>query len=173
MEDSQPNQTTPHPAYVARQAIVNWVSERNPSWAWFATLTFRTPTRDSLTAASRLKSWLSGFTGRRSTRRDTSRHPVSSILWSAERHLSGSVHIHALLEGWGEQWLPHCKDCQGDPPHRIPWKGLNESWFHHHGIARFRAYDDSIGCGGIAYVVKYVVSDACVDWSWWEQGKDY
>lgn len=157
-------------AETRRRDLVCWIQRRNPRWTWFATLTFRTPTRHSHIASSRLRSWLTRS-------RIPSAASCKSLLWSAERHVNGSVHLHALLECSLVQLSLLDNPLPADPGSSAlrswSYQELNDDWYHHHGIARFHPFDEERACGGITYVVKYVMSESCIDWNWWFKGKDW
>jgi hypothetical protein len=131
---------------------------------WFATMTFRNVKTTALGASSALRLWLSTYN------RHNPSDPCRSLVWSAELQQRGTAHIHALLVGMQSHSFGHCEKCTKEGPlYRI----LKESWYHHHGLARFRPYDDSVGAGGMAYVLKYILSDSCEEWGLWENGKDF
>jgi len=139
--------------------MVQWLTKQPWKWDLFATFTFRTPTSRDLTARSRLNSWLSRFA------EVPLLNPVRWCLWSAERHSTGNVHIHALLECTGNTSWQHCKRCNHVFAHGRPlWSALKESWYVHHGIARVYPFDPTRQIGGVNYVVWYILSEESVDW---------
>lgn len=140
-------------------------------WTWFATLTFRKPTpmHRAHCAWDRLRRWLSSLAWF-----PLEDSPCSLLLWSVEPHETGNAHIHALLAHTHETSVAHCARCRNAD--RRLWKRLNESWYKHHGIARFRPYDSGLAFGAERYVVKYVLDNRWgdqVDWGVWEHGIDY
>lgn len=150
----------------ARRELTEWAEKLDPDWAWFTTLTFRRPTSCPMTAAQRLKSWLSRFR--------KGRQPFMSALWSAEPHGTGAVHIHALLGSTGRPCSEHCRACRSVFwQHDRAFKRLNECWFHHHGIARWRRFNPAMRFGAVAYVTKYVLSEDMLDWGFWTKGVDF
>lgn len=132
---------------------------------WFATLTFKRPQTTTLIAGSTLRSWL------RKLNRRNPESRVSAVCWSVELQRRGTAHIHALMAGGRSPLHGHCDHCLTSDLR--PFYILNESWWHHHGMARFRPYDDERGGGCAAYVLKYILSDECEDWGLWDAGKDY
>lgn len=151
----------------SRRELITWASKLSNKWAYYVTLTFRNPTTRPDTAVLCLKSWLSRF------KRGYS--PFSSLLWSVEPQKRGTAHIHALLESTGIPFTEHCNHCNEAISSHLhkQYKALNESWWTHYGMARFKIYDEKLKFGSIAYVTKYVLSDECEDWGLWEIGKDF
>ena len=134
---------------------------------WFATMTFRNARATAQGVPSALKSWLRLLNQRNPESRCT------SVCWSVELQKRGTAHIHALLAGGRQMSHGHCNRCIAELPCRSDgYRILKESWFHHFGIARFQPYDDSIGRGGMTYVLKYILSDECEGWGLWEAGKE-
>lgn len=134
---------------------------------WFLSLTFRDQTQSANVATARFRCWLSTWS--RSAQLD----PFQFLLWSAEKHRMGSVHIHALSVGPVHALFPHCDRCRRASERSETYQRLKESWAMHHGWARFFPYRDDIGRGGIAYVAKYILHPLCLEWGIWENGKDY
>jgi hypothetical protein len=134
---------------------------------WFISLTFRDQTDSAMTGRARFKCWLSTWS------RSAELDPFRFLLWSAEKHRMGSVHIHALSVGPVHASFPHCVKCRNASSRSEAYQRLKESWAIHHGWARFFPYRDDIGRGGMAYVAKYILSPACLDWDIWHNGKDY
>jgi len=135
---------------------------------WFVTLTFRNPKTTSQGAPSALKLWLSRY---------NQRNPLGRfrlVCWSVELQRRGTAHIHALMAGGQQISNGHCDKCiAGLSCRSEPYQVHKESWNHHHGFSRWYPYDDSIGCGGVTYVLKYILSDECEGWGLWEAGKDF
>jgi len=130
---------------------------------WFATMTFRNPKVTAQGAVASFQRWLSCYRRRQPD-------VFQCLVWSVERQRRGTAHIHAILVGSPCPSSAHCARCKVESK---PYRTLNESWFRHWGIARWRRYDDSIGNGGLTYVTKYVLSEECEDWGLWEAGKDF
>lgn len=150
----------------ARRELISWAKRLSQEWAWFATMTFSRQTKSTLTAVRRWRSWLSAF--------PKGQQPFRSVLWSAEGHNTGAVHIHALLASTGRPSQEHCGSCRAVWSRAAPeWWHLKESWYYHHGIARFYPFDATRGFGAVGYVTKYILSDDMLDWDFWECGKDF
>ena len=135
----------------------------NLPWTFFLTLTFRhsIPAHHAITAGQRLTSWCSRWVGRERGRSGL----FKLLLWSAESHSTGAVHLHALSVTTPAASLKHCSRCQPRISSlREPWRKLKESWFQHHGIARVRPYDARLRFGAERYVIKYILHEACLDW---------
>lgn len=142
------------------------------SWKWFATMTFRAnlPMHRAHIAWERLRVWLSTP----AWRNQGGRAPFTRLLWCVEPHETGYAHIHALLASTQTVYSRHCRRC-GIKDQRS-FKQFNESWFYHHGIARFRPYDPSLRFGALRYIVKYVLDERRGDdvvWGIWDAGIDY
>lgn len=153
-----------------RQAIVETVRKffQGDQPDWFASMTFRRAETTALIAVSTLRSWLSQVA------RHNSAHRFRLVLWSVEAQRRGTAHLHALLAGGRTASTGHCARCDpplsSRPPSYRVWK---ESWYYHHGLARFLPYDVDLGAGGATYVCKYILSDECEDWGLWEAGEDF
>ena len=153
--------------------LAEWASKLDRAvagtWRWFATLTFRKDIESHRAhlAVSRLKCWLSAW--------KDSRQPFTSVLWSAEPHNRGTVHIHALLTSTTEMYETHCKRCKLDPGTSFgpDWRRLNNSWYLHNGIGRFWPYDKKYQMGAERYVTKYCLKPDCLDWNFWEHRVDF
>jgi len=138
---------------------------RKPTW--FLTWTFRDQTDNPTVAVARLKCWLSTWN------RHSALDPFRSLLWSAERHVMGSVHIHALSVGPEQALLPHCRRCENASSRQQAFQRLKESWAIHHGWCRCFPYRDDIGRGGMTYVAKYILDPRCLDWGIWYESEDF
>lgn len=135
-------------------------------WTWFLTSTFRhpIPPHHALTASRRLTTWSKAWHGTSSARGSTFR----LLLWSAESHKSGNVHLHALSVCTPGAFLKHCPRCQDRVSSlRTDWRKLKESLYIHHGLARVYRYDPTLTCGAVGYVLKYILSRNCLDWGVW------
>lgn len=169
-----------------RDALLSWAAKLDPTWSFVVTLTFRhaIPSRNALTAGLKFARWASGW-----------RNPVLQrglfrcSLWSAEGHLTGNVHIHALSACTPLASVEHmrstrpqasrpwrsCLTCESsralggvnpdDSPGEQPlWRRLKESWFVHHGIARVYPYNPTLRFGAERYITKYILDEKCLDW---------
>lgn len=158
----------------ARDAILRWAQglekdltpllPRSNGWSYFGTMTFRRgiPSYHALSASARLLTWCSRW---RVAAPRTAKPLFRLLLWSAEGHASGNVHLHALSACIHSMSPAHCGRCTGSSsPHDPPWRILKESWYTHHGIARVRPYDAQLGGGAEGYVLKYVLKETCLDW---------
>lgn len=88
------------------------------------------------------------------------------LLWSAEAHSMGNVHLHALSVCTPGALQRHCPRCQDVSSRRDKpdWWHLKESWWMHYGKAVVRPYDPSLKFGAERYVTKYVLDENCLDW---------
>lgn len=149
----------------ARRALASWAS-RHPTfkddWKFFATLTFRKPIWQDTVAASCLRSFVLAM--------PRSQRP-SFVLWAAQPHVSGSVHLHALWGTSKRPFAPSCGTCSSGSSRwarRCPtWRCLNESWFGRFGIARFRPFDPSLSKGAASYVARYCMKETSMEWGLW------
>ena len=156
-----------------RQQLLTWASELDRSltpltpgnlqWTFFLTLTFRypIPTHLAMNAGQKLHRWSSAWRVALGARTPFFR----LLLWSAEGHATGNVHLHALSVTTPAVSPRHCRRCRGIvSSHRELWRKLKESWFLHYGIARIRPYDPSLNFGAARYITKYVLDESCLDW---------
>ena len=176
-----------------RKELVEWARTLTAGWSFYATLTFRPekcrrcPDRNPSqgcpipkdkrlphlmpcahrrdrtlsvqTAVQRFKSWL--YQRDKSAREGFWR----GVLWSVEPHQTGAPHIHALFERTPEPMTGHCRSCADGIRFSEPeWKQWNESWYYHHGIARFYVFDPARGFGAENYVLKSILSENMLDW---------
>lgn len=149
----------------ARREVVEWIASMTEPWAWFVTLTFRNRQTSVQGAKVRLLQWLSKF--------PVGEKPFGRVVFSVEKQFEGTAHIHALMTETSRPLSAHCERCSASSKLTDPrWRRLKESWFFHAGIARFLPYRDDIGRGGIAYVMKYILSDECEDWGILDLGKE-
>lgn len=160
-----------------RDALVEWASALDREWSLFLTLTFRpdrkVPPHHALTAGQRFVRWCSAW-------RDPilGRPLFRCSLWSAESHLTGDVHLHAISACTPLTSVEHmrepptrgvssprpCRVCSHLTSDAPLWRRLKESWFAHYGIARIYPYDARYRLGAEGYVVKYVLDEKCLDW---------
>lgn len=161
-----------------RDALVGWAASLDREWSLFLTLTFRpekrVPQHHAITAGQRFVRWCSAW-----------RDPILGVplfrcsLWSAESHLTGDVHIHAISACTPLTSVAHmrtsretvassgprsCRVCDRGALDDPLWLRLKESWFAHYGIARIYPYDAKYRFGAEGYVVKYVLDEKCLDW---------
>lgn len=162
-----------------RQEVIRWASTLdsqstplvpgNLRWTHFLTLTFARsiPTHHAHHAGRLLNRWLTGWRGCECQGARGFRL-FRFTLWSAEGHLTGNVHLHALSVISPAPSVTHCRRCHivaSSVSRSWPlWKLLKESWFIHHGIARVFPYDERLTCGAEGYVTKYVLDEKCLDW---------
>ena len=100
-------------------------------------------------------------------------------LWSAESHLTGDVHLHAISACTPLTSVEHttpwtrrgsssrrrsCATCGEVATDGPLWRRLKESWYAHHGIARIYPYDPAYRLGAEGYVLKYILKETCLDW---------
>lgn len=144
------------------RTILAWAAKlKGKEWTIFGTFTFRRPipARHAVSAVRLWTSWLrrmSGTGGEASCR---------CALWSAEAHVNGNVHIHALLEFTPSAYWTHCEECAASFHPKGPfWRVMKESWYFHRGIARCTPYNPALCFGAERYVVKYVLKENCLDW---------
>jgi len=86
------------------------------------------------------------------------------LLWSAEEHATGNVHLHALSVTTPAVWLLHAKKSPGIESSSRDWSVLKENWYAKWGIARIFPYDPRLKFGAERYVTKYVLAETCLDW---------
>lgn len=163
-------------AVAIRSTLTEWAASLDREWSLFMTMTFRrdVPRHHAMTAGSRFVRWCSAW-----------RDPVLGtplfrcLLWSAEEHLTGSVHLHAIsactpltsVEHMRRSSRPDasfprprpCRTCAGVTDGPL-WRRLKESWFAHWGIARIYPYDPQYRLGAERYVIKYILDEKCLDW---------
>lgn len=154
----------------AKQAVrnrtesVDWFAkldrQMKGQWSYFLTMTFREaiPRHLSHIASSKLISFCSAW-----ATLSGGKH-FKFLLWSAEEHMTGSVHLHALSVNSREPIQRHCEKCLRALSCGPEWKILKESWFMHHGIARVFPYKPELRFGAERYVTKYVLDEKCLDW---------
>ena len=132
-------------------------------WTFFLSLTFRhsIPGHLAMNAGQRLVRWCSAWRPASGARTPLFR----LLLWSAEGHVTGNVHLHALSVTTPAVSPTHCRRCRDKVSSLFAsWQKLKESWFLHHGIARIRPYNPSLNFGAARYVTKYVLDESCLDW---------
>lgn len=117
------------------------------------------PRHHAMSAGARFLGWLSRW--RRCVPTES---PWQLVLWSAEEHLSGNVHIHALSVCTPEVLWWHCRECRRALSRSPNWRVLKESWWTHYGKAQVRPYDPAYRFGAERYVTKYVLGDKNLDW---------
>lgn len=145
-------------------------------WSFLMHLTFRNPipNHHAMTAGAHLNSWCSGW---RTPAKDCA---FRLLLWSAESHILGNVHLHALSvctpldfaehmrlrrSRGRESWSRECGPCSQRAVAEGPdWRRLKESWYVHHGIARVFPFDPRYRFGAERYVTKYILDEKCLDW---------
>ena len=145
-------------------------------WSFLMHLTFRNPipNHHAMTAGAHLNFWCSGW---RTLQKDCM---FRLLLWSAESHILGNVHLHALSvctpldfaehmrlrrSRGRESWSRECGPCSQRAVAEGPdWRRLKESWYVHHGIARVYPFDPRFRFGAERYVVKYILDEKCLDW---------
>lgn len=161
-----------------RQALVEWAKTLTPEWTFLHHHTFRTPIPPyhAMSAGAALNRWCSGLLPTATAGRSIFR----LLLWSAEGHLTGNVHLHALSVCTPVTSFVHmqprprpsndaarrrCCGCDQRAISEGPmWRRLKESWYHHHGIARIHPYDPKYAFGAERYVIKYILDERCLDW---------
>lgn len=131
-------------------------------WTYFHTHTFRPqrsiPRHKYLTAGPRLIRWCSGWSTL------TGAHKFRLLLWSAEEHKSGLVHLHALSACSPDPLQRHCDECLTTLRLSPEWRTLKESWWLHWGKAKIEPYNPALRFGAERYVTKYVLDEQCLDW---------
>lgn len=171
---------------IRQQELIAWASALSGTWDFFATMTFRHP-QTPMDATMKLRSWISSFPAKGKR--------LLQCLYAVEAHQSGNAHIHALLAFSSRPLIGHCRRCaheddgscrrvqvtcldkdfstyqramsHGASVNDPLWKQLNESWFCHFGMARFRPYDATLKFGAVAYVMKYVFKNAdLMEWGY-------
>jgi hypothetical protein len=173
---------------IQQRQTVEWAATLQVRWTYYATMTFRRPQTPE-DAVMKLRSWIACF--------QTARPFVREILYSVEPHKTGAAHIHALLATSPSPFARHCPRCdhaQNSSCHRVKlskvdedgevvrysaphgstkwdpeWRRLNESWFCHFGLARFRQYDAGLKFGAVAYVLKYLFKSDLMEWGYWDE----
>jgi len=156
----------------ARHATAAWATnpshltrfmKEDPPWTWFMTMTFRPPGLPphlAMSAGQRLTRWCSAWRTFRGGREETL---FRCLLWSAEEHKTGLVHLHALSVTTPGALPTHCPRCHESSANPL-WKTLKESWWQHWGISRVFPYNPKLAFGAEAYVTKYILKPTCLDW---------
>jgi len=124
-----------------------WLAGRDWSWSHFGTFTFsKTPGKRAI---SHFDAYLRDMAGLFRLDRF-----VGFVSMEIGPH-RGREHLHALLEAHG---VAACT--------------LEREWENRYGFARIRPYNPQMG--GIKYVCKYVLKDACnaADWRLYTYGAD-
>jgi len=157
----------------ARHATATWATDpsrltrftkESPSWTWFLTATYRKAIKPHLAhiAGKRFVTWCSAwraFLGGRET------GVFRLLLWSAESHMTGDVHVHALSVCTPLDYATHCPNCQGRiESSRKEYQKLKESHWLDHGKMVARRYDPALKFGAEQYVTKYILKPTCLDW---------
>lgn len=152
-----------------RQEMIAWASNLdrnltplipdNQGWTFFETLTFRNaiPPHHAMSAARLMWRWKSAW-------RQSGVGLFRLLLWSAEGHVTGNVHLHALSVCTPGASPRHCRRCRSSEVYAETWRRLKESWYIHYGIARIYPYDPTLRTGAAGYVAKYVLDENCLDW---------
>lgn len=155
---------------IRRTLQIAWFAtlDKQSPWTMFTTMTFRpesrVPRHHAATAGLRFQSWLSRW--RSGWHLKPSVHQL--VLWSAEEHKSGDVHLHALWAHTRGRSQLHCARCKSQLSDEEPdWRVFKDSWFIHWGIGRFYPYDEKMRFGAERYVVKYILDERCLDWGIW------
>lgn len=154
----------------ARDKMVEWasrldrmISRGSSSWTYFHTHTFRPDKslqrHQALSAGPRLVSWCAKWASTL-----VGSVPFRLLLWSAEEHQTGLVHLHALSVVMVKALQRHCDSCSKTLALSPEWRMLKESWWVHWGKAMIRPYDPSLKFGAERYVTKYVLDEKCLDW---------
>lgn len=154
-----------------RQEMISWACQldsqvvKGRSWTFLMHMTFRNPIprHHALTAGQHFRRWCSGWRWG-----SVGGKPIKAfhlLLWSAEEHQTGAVHLHALSVTTLGVSPKHCPRCQGRVSSQSTnWRKLKEAWFKHFGIARIFPYDPKYQFGAERYVTKYVLDESCLDW---------
>lgn len=158
-----------------RQELIAWAGQldkqRNPllprqgEWTFFLTMTFRNsiPRHHAMSAGRNLLRWCSAW--RTECPGGKGSKLFRLLLWSAEEHQTGAVHLHALSVTTPAVSPTHCRRCHEKVSSLSNvWRKLKESWFHHYGISRVYPYNPALRFGAERYVVKYVLAETCLDW---------
>jgi len=177
--------------------LVEWAATLSDRWCYFATLTFR-HVQDPMSAVMKLRSWVAGFRGPRDyisrclycvEPHDSGAGHIHLLCETSHRPFIGHCkrcahpdddtchrvqltcvckkdnHPKGLKTGEiYKRSAPH--GASGSDP---VWKHLNESWFCHFGLARFRPYDPALKFGAVAYVVKYLFKTDLMEWGYWDE----
>jgi hypothetical protein len=160
-----------------RHAMIEWASTLDKQirgkWTFFHTHTFGTythpvtkvttgrpaiPRHNAMNAGALLTQWCSRW------EQPNGDKYFRFLLWSAESHLTGNVHLHALSVVTPETLHRHCDFCKGALSRSTEWRILKESWWAHCGRAVIRPFDESLRMGAERYVTKYVMDEKCLDW---------
>ena len=148
-----------------------------PSPAWWISLTFRRSNVTVQTAEESLRSWLRQWVRRGLLRGVHRQGPprIWRLVWCVELQSRGTAHIHALSGPIPAPECPHCSLCFATFGWNYAWpiwRHMKESWYSHHGIARWFPYDDSLAGGVAGYVAKYMYKGPC-EHGLWEAGRDF
>lgn len=156
-----------------RHKSIEWFSKivktMDAQWTHFHTHTFRSaiPRHHAMTAGRKFTRWCSEWQSTAPGRRPWPLFRL--LLWSAEEHKSGFVHIHALSALSPGQYLrrsnrPNRNHDWSDLGISPLWRILKEDWYGKFGIARIFPYDPQFKFGAERYVTKYVLDENCLDW---------
>jgi len=166
---------------MARHRLTTWATDprrltilqkTEPEWTWFLTATFgkhpdgtgspAIPPHRAMDAGAKFVRWCSEwstFQGGRTIR------AFRLLLWAAESHLTGDVHIHALSVCTPLVYATHCKRCNPRVAYCThEYQQLKESHWIHHGKMVARRYNPALKFGAEQYVTKYILKESCLDW---------
>lgn len=166
----------------SRHELIQWAAQLDRTcqgnWSYFLTMTFgrreipkgsgkfrgsSIPKHHALSAGPKLVRWCSRWTTVGLLDSPSARS-FRLLLWSAESHASGDVHLHALSVNTQKVLQRHCDSCASALRLSPDWKIMKESWWLHHGRCTVFPYDPALNMGAERYVTKYVLDESCLDW---------